>query len=145
MPDVDRSAIVAYSASAMYALVEDIDSYPRFLPWCERAVVLSREPGRTVATLYVNVRGLRQHFTTENANQPDASIAMKLVEGPFRNLEGRWSFTDLGPGGCKIEFKLHYEFGSALLGKTLGPAFHRIADRFVEAFVRRAEEIFGRS
>jgi ribosome-associated toxin RatA of RatAB toxin-antitoxin module len=145
MSNVDRSAIVAHSADRMFALVEDIESYPRFLPWCERAVVLSREPGRTVATLHVNVHGLRQHFTTENANQPGVSIRMKLVEGPFRDLDGRWSFADLGPGGCKIEFRLHYEFGSALLEKALGPAFHRITDRFVEAFVRRAEEKFGRT
>jgi ribosome-associated toxin RatA of RatAB toxin-antitoxin module len=145
MSDVDRSAIVAHSADRMFALVEDIESYPRFLPWCERAVVLSREPGRTVATLHVNVNGLRQHFTTENVNQPGAGIEMKLIEGPFRDLEGRWSFTDLGPGGCKVEFRLRYEFGSNLLEKTLGPAFHRIADRFVEAFVRRAEETLGRA
>ena len=145
MADVDRSAIVAYSANRMFALVEDIESYPQFLPWCERTVVLSREPGRTVATLHVNIHGLRQHFTTENVNQPGTSIHMKLVEGPFRNLDGHWSFTDLGPGGCKIEFRLHYEFGVDLLGRAMGPAFHRIADRFVEAFVRRAEEKFGRT
>lgn len=145
MSDVNRSAFVAYSADRMFALVEDVESYPRFLPWCERAVVLAREPGRTVATLYVNAHGLRQHFTTENVNRPGASIEMKLIEGPFRDLDGRWSFTDLGPGGCKVEFRLHYEFGSVLLEKALGPAFHRIADRFVEAFVRRAEEKFGRA
>lgn len=143
MVEVGRSAIVGYSASSMYGLVDDVESYPQFLPWCERAVVLSREPGRTVATLHVNVHGLRQSFTTENVGRPGASIEMKLVAGPFRKLDGLWSFTSLGARGCRIELKLHYEFSSDLLEKALGTAFHRIADRFVEAFVRRAEQKFG--
>jgi len=142
MVDIARSALVGHSADSMYALVEDIESYPQFLPWCERAVVLAREPGRTVATLHLNVRGLRQSFTTKNANTPGSHIEMKLVSGPFRRLDGQWSFTDLGVRASKVELSLHYELGNDLMGKAFGAAFQGIADRLVDAFVRRAEEKF---
>ena len=143
MTIVDRSMLVGYSAQQMYALVEDVESYPRFLPWCERAEVARREPGRAVATLHINFHGLRQHFTTENTNQPHARIDMKLVAGTFRSLDGHWLFTALGDKACKVEFSLSYQFASRLLEKTAGPMFQRIADSFVEAFARRAEEKFG--
>jgi len=145
MVDIARSALVGHSAGRMYALVEDIESYPQFLPWCERAVVLAREPGRTVATLHLSVHGLRQSFTTENANTPGSRIEMKLVSGPFRRLDGRWSFTDLGVRGSKVELGLHYEPGNDFLGRAFGAAFQGIADRLVDAFVRRAEEKLGQA
>src|SRR5882762_10275845 len=110
MTVVDRSALVAHSAQKMYALVADVESYPQFLPWCERAVISVSEPGRTVAALHINFRGLKKQFTTENINQPGARIDMKLVSGPFRSLEGRWLFTRLSEKGCKVELSLRYEF-----------------------------------
>jgi len=140
---VNRSAIVGYSAEKMYALVEDIESYPQFLAWCDRAEVSLRKPGRTVATLHVNFHGLRQRFTTANANQPGARIDMKLVAGPFRSLDGRWLFTALEGDACKVEFSLRYQFASRLLEKALGPVFNRIADGMVESFTRRAAEVLG--
>ncbi len=140
---IDRSALVGHSAQNMYALVADVASYPQFLPWCERAVVSVNEPDRTVAALHVNFRGLKQRFTTENLNQPGTRIDMKLVSGPFRSLEGCWLFTRLSENGCRVELSLRYEFSSALLEKTAGPAFHHIADSFVDAFVRRADTRFG--
>jgi ribosome-associated toxin RatA of RatAB toxin-antitoxin module len=143
MIHVDRSALVGYSAQAMYALVDDVESYPRFLPWCDGAQYVEREPGRAVATLRINFHGLKNQFTTENLLNPGRQIDMQLVAGPFRGLEGRWQFTALGENACKVEFTLRYEFASALLGKALGPAFHRIAETFVEAFVRRADEKFA--
>ncbi|MGC2520920.1 MAG: type II toxin-antitoxin system RatA family toxin [Burkholderiales bacterium] len=143
MTIVDRSMLVGYSAQQMYALVEDVESYPQFLPWCERAEVALREPGRTVATLHLNFHGLRQHFTTENANQPHTRIDMKLVSGTFRSLDGHWLFTALSEKACKVEFSLRYQFASRLLEKTAGQMFHRIADGFVEAFARRAEVKYG--
>jgi ribosome-associated toxin RatA of RatAB toxin-antitoxin module len=145
MEFIDRSVLVGYSAQQMYALVEDVESYPQFLPWCDRAVASVREPGRTLATLHVNLHGLRQQFTTENINHPGARIDMKLVAGPFRDLEGHWAFTALDETACKVEFSLRYQFAGRLLEKAVGPLFHRIADSFVDAFVRRAQEKFGAS
>jgi ribosome-associated toxin RatA of RatAB toxin-antitoxin module len=140
---VDRSALVAHSAQKMYALVADVESYPQFLPWCDRAVVSVSEPGRTVATLHVSFHGLKKEFTTENLNQPGARIDMRLVSGPFRSLEGSWLFVPLSEKACKVEFSLRYEFASALLEKAAGSAFQDITDTFVDAFVRRADEAFG--
>jgi ribosome-associated toxin RatA of RatAB toxin-antitoxin module len=140
---VDRSALVAHSAQKMYALVADVESYPQFLPWCERAVVSVNEPGRTVATLQINFHGLKKEFTTENLNQPGVRIDMTLVSGPFRSLEGNWLFIPLSEKACKVEFKLRYQFASVLLEKAAGAAFRGIADSFVDAFARRANERFG--
>jgi len=143
MTVVDRSALVGHSAQKMYALVADVESYPQFLPWCDRAVVSVNEPGRTVATLHINFRGLKKEFTTENFNRADARIDMKLVSGPFRGLEGSWVFTALSENACKVELTLRYQFASALLEKIAGPAFHDITDTFVDAFVRRADQKSG--
>jgi ribosome-associated toxin RatA of RatAB toxin-antitoxin module len=137
---IDRSVLAAHDANQMFALVDDVESYPQFLPWCESTRVLSREPGRTVATIRANFYGLRQEFTTQNANRPGERIDIALVSGPFRTLRGRWQFTPLGDRGCRIEFRLEYEFASRILEKAAGPVFHRIADSFVDAFVQRAEQ-----
>jgi ribosome-associated toxin RatA of RatAB toxin-antitoxin module len=137
---IDRSVLAAHDANQMFALVDDVESYPQFLPWCESTRVLSREPGRTVATIRANFHGLRQEFTTQNANRPGERIDIALVSGPFRTLRGRWQFTPLGDRGCRIEFRLEYEFASRILEKAAGPVFHRIADSFVDAFVQRAEQ-----
>jgi len=145
MTVVNRSALVGHSAQAMFALVADVESYPQFLPWCDRALVSLREPGRTVATLRIDFHGLKEEFTTENLDQPGARIDMKLVSGPFRSLEGRWSFIGLGEEGCKVELSLRYEFSSAILERAIGPVFRDIADSLVEAFVRRAAQKYGRT
>jgi ribosome-associated toxin RatA of RatAB toxin-antitoxin module len=136
---------VAYSAQTMYALVEDIESYPQFLPWCGGAEYSAREPGRTVATLHIDFHGLKNQFTTENTHESGRRIDMKLVSGPFRSLKGNWSFTGLGDNGCKVELSLCYQFKNALLERAVGPAFREIADSLVEAFVRRADAKFGRA
>ena len=143
MTVVDRSALVGHSAHEMYALVADVESYPQFLPWCDRAVVSVSEPGRIVATLHIDFRGVKKEFTTENLNQPGVRIDMTLVSGPFRSLEGSWLFSPLSEKACKVEFRLRYQFASALLEKAAGSAFRRIADSFVDAFARRADEKFG--
>ncbi len=145
MTVIDRSALVGHGAQAVFALVADVESYPQFLPWCDRAIVSLREPGRTVATLRINFHGLKQEFTTENLDRPGARIDMKLVSGPFRSLEGGWSFTGLGEKGCKVALSLRYEFSSAILERAIGPVFHGIADGLVEAFVRRAAQKYART
>jgi ribosome-associated toxin RatA of RatAB toxin-antitoxin module len=140
MKRITRSAIVARSAEDSYALVEDIESYPSFLPWCLVAQVRERAPGRTVATLTVGVKGVRQAFTTENTNRPGHSIEMRLLEGPFRRFAAAWRFTPLGAHAAKIEFHLEYEFANRLVARALEPLFEHIADSMVAAFARRAEE-----
>jgi len=141
MVKVDRSSLVGYSAEQMYALVEDIESYPQFLPWCSGARATVREGTRTVATMHVNFHGIREQFTTENRNEPGRTIAMELVSGPFRHLRGHWRFTPLSEHACRVEFRLEYEISSWLLERLVGPVFHHIGNSFMDAFVKRAEQI----
>ena len=138
MKRIARSAIVECSAEAFCALVEDIESYPSFLPWCAAVRVRERSPGRTVATLTLASKGIRQSFTTENTNLPGRSIDMRLVEGPFRQFSAAWRFTPLQPQAVKAEFTLEYEFSSRIVAALLDPVFRGIADSTVEAFARRA-------
>lgn len=142
MKRIARSAIVEHSAAQMYALVEGIEAYPDFLPWCSAAVVHERRPGATRATLTLRVGGLRHSFTTQNDNRPGEAIDMRLLEGPFRRFEGQWRFVSLSPHACRIEFSLQYEFSGRALGKLLAPLFDGIADSMVDAFVRRAAEVY---
>jgi ribosome-associated toxin RatA of RatAB toxin-antitoxin module len=138
MKRIARSAIVACSAEAFYAMVDDIESYPSFLPWCASAQVRERAPGRTVATLTLAVKGVRRSFTTENANVPGRSIDMKLLEGPFRQFSAAWRFTPLQAQAAKVDFTLAYEFANRVVAVLLEPVFKRIADSTVDAFARRA-------
>jgi ribosome-associated toxin RatA of RatAB toxin-antitoxin module len=140
MKRIARSAIVDCSAEAFYALVEDIEAYPSFLPWCAAAQVLERAPERTVATLTLAAKGLRHSFTTENQNQPGRAIDMRLVQGPFKKFGAHWRFVPLSPEATKVEFTLEYEFSSRLVAALLDPVFSRIADSTVAAFVRRVAE-----
>jgi ribosome-associated toxin RatA of RatAB toxin-antitoxin module len=142
MKRIARSAIVGHSAAKMYALVEDIEAYPGFLPWCAAAEVHERRPDRTEATLTVALGGLRHSFTTRNQNRPGEAIELRLVKGPFRRFAGEWRFVALSPQASRIEFSLQYEFSSRTLGKLLAPLFDGIADSMVDAFVRRAAEVY---
>ena len=143
MSSVGRSALVSHSAQQMFALVSEIESYPEFLPWCDRASVAERRQGCTVATLRINFRGLKEEFTTENLDRPNERIDMKLVSGPFRRLEGAWTFTAISEKGCKVELNLRYEFANVLLGKLAGAVFDEIANSLVDAFARQADRRFG--
>lgn len=138
MKRISRSAIVECSADAFYALVEDIEAYPAFLPWCAAARVRERTRGRTVATLTLRVKGIRQSFTTENTNLPGRSIDMRLLEGPFKRFAAAWHFTALAANACKVEFSLAYQFSNRIVAAALDPVFSRIADSTVDAFTRRA-------
>ena len=143
MKRIARSAIVPHSAEQLYALVEDIESYPRFLPWCVGAEVRSRKPGATLATLTVRMSGVKRSFTTQNENRAPEAIDLKLVEGPFRHFAAAWRFQPLGERACKIEYSMEFEFASRALAVLLQPLFERIADSMVDAFTRRADEIHG--
>ena len=141
MKRISRSAIVEHGAADLYALVQDIEAYPEFLPWCLAAQVRERSPHRTVATLTVGLRGLKQSFTTENVDRAGESIDMKLLEGPFRRFSAHWRFKPLGRHAAKIEFTLGYEFSSRILARALDPLFEEIAGTMVEAFTRRAAQL----
>ena len=140
MKRISRSAIVQRSAQEAYALVEDIEAYPSFLPRCLGTQVRQRTAERTVATLTFGFPGLQQSFTTENTNVPGRSIDMRLVDGPFRHFRAAWRFTPLGEGAAKIEFSMEYEFANRIVAKALAPAFGGLANSMVEAFSARAEQ-----
>jgi ribosome-associated toxin RatA of RatAB toxin-antitoxin module len=139
----EKSVLVEYSAPQMFALVADVARYPEFLPWCGAAEVLSQEGNVVHASIQIDYRGIRQRFSTLNTSTQGELIEMKLVDGPFRQLDGSWRFKALGEHACKVEFRLHYEFSSKLLEKLVGPVFHYIANSFVDAFVKRAARLHG--
>ncbi len=139
MKRIVRSAILGHSAHQMFRLVEDIESYPSFIPWCVRASVHERTQGRTLATLEIGYKGVRKALTTENLNIPDKSIEMTLVRGPFRSFHARWHFTALEEAAARIEFQVEYDFSNAVLERLLGPIFDNLAGTMVDIFTRRAE------
>src|SRR3954464_4909140 len=143
MKRITRTAISPHGAAELYALVEDVETYPRFLPWCTDARVLQRTETSTRATITAGMAGVRHSLTTDNENRPGEAIDMRLVEGPFKAFAAAWRFTPLGEGACKIDFSLEYEFASGIFGRVLEPLFERIANTMVDAFVRRAEEVHG--
>jgi ribosome-associated toxin RatA of RatAB toxin-antitoxin module len=143
MAVVHKSVFLGYSAEQMFALVDRVEDYPKFLPWCGGVEVLQRDGNRLVATLSINYHGVRQSFTTENINMPHTSMKMKLIEGPFKHLDGTWTFKPLRADACKIEFDLHYEFSSKILEHIIGPVFNMIANSFVDSFCKRAETVYG--
>jgi ribosome-associated toxin RatA of RatAB toxin-antitoxin module len=143
MAAVHKSVIVGYSAEQMFALVDRVEDYPRFLPWCGGVEVREREANRLVATIAIHYHGIKQTFTTENTNVRPASMQMRLLEGPFRHLQGAWVFKSLREDACKVEFDLQYEFSSRILEKIIGPVFSVIANSFVDSFCKRAEVVYG--
>ena len=143
MTRVERSVLVPYTAQQMFALVDGIEDYPQFLPWCSGTSVTRRDENVTAATLHVNYHRLKLSFATENTKEKPRLIEMKLVSGPFRHLEGGWRFIELGEKGCKIQFLLQYEFSGKLVEKLLSGAFQHIADSFVDGFIKRAEKVYA--
>ena len=143
MAMVEKSVLIERSAQQMFDLVDDVEDYPGFLPWCSRSRVDFRDEQRTVATLHVHYRSVKTHFTTENEKEIPLRMRIKLVDGPFRRLDGLWRFKPLAEHACKIEFQLSYEFSSKMFEKVIGPVFSQIANTVVDAFVRRANEVHG--
>ena len=139
---VEKSVLLPFSAEQMFALVDAVPDYPQFLPWCGGTSVSELDESRIRATVDINYHYVKQSFTTENVRVKPERIDMKLVAGPFKQLEGSWHFIALSPSACKIEFRLNYEFSSKLLEKVVGPVFHYIASTFVEAFIKRAELVY---
>lgn len=142
MANVHKTVLVPFSAAQMFRLVDEVERYPEFLPWCGGVDLLWRTESGTAARLHIAYHGIKQNFTTENAKTFPTLMDIKLVDGPFRHLEGVWKFIPLAEDACKIEFRLHYEFSGALLEKIIAPVFNHIANTFVDAFVARAEKVY---
>ena len=143
MSDVVRSVIVGYTPAQMFALVDAVEDYPKFLPWCGSTAVSHRDERTTKATIVLRYRGLRQEFTTLNTKDPPLEIRLGLVEGPFRRLDGVWRFSPLSDRGCKVELRLQYEFSSRMLEKLVGPVFDHVSNTLVDAFAKRAGQLYG--
>jgi len=143
MAVVHKSVLLGYSAEQMFALVDNIEDYPKFLPWCGGTEVRQRDGEKVIATLQINYHGVKQTFSTENVHVRPTSITMTLLEGPFKHLHGTWTFKALREDACKIDFELHYEFSSRVLEQVIGPVFSMIANSFVDSFCKRAEAVYG--
>ena len=144
MKTVKKSVLIWYSPAEMYRLVVDVDAYPQFLPWCDKARVVAHEENGMLAEIGIAFSGLHQTFSTRNSHITDQQVILKLVSGPFSQLEGEWNFLPLGsePRACKVELTMTYGFESAL-GKLISPVFDKIAGSMVDAFVKRARQVYG--
>ncbi len=145
LPCVTRSALVRYSPMQMFELVNDVSAYPEFLPWCRSARVVWSDTDHVKACIELAKGGLRKSFTTLNRLRSGEAIQMRLVEGPFKKLEGSWRFVPLPDGACRVSLALDFEFASRLLRVTVGPVFNQIANTMVDSFVKRANEVYGGS
>ena len=146
MKSVQKSVLIWHSAQEMFALVADVARYPEFLPWCSEGAVIERTADGMVARVGMSIGGFKKSFTTRNVHVPDQSIHLQLVDGPFSQLEGCWNFKAVGDGSqraCKIDFSLHYGFSSSTLAALVGPVFDKIAGSLVDAFVKRADQVYG--
>lgn len=142
MTEIQRSAQVPYTAAQMYRLVNDVASYPAFLPWCDHVDILEQGDSHIVARVTLSVGKLRQSFTTRNLMSPEQAIEMQLVEGPFQHLRGLWQFEPLA-SGCRVSLDMRFEFKSKLARLTFGGAFHKIVNNLMEAFIERAHDVYG--
>lgn len=143
MRKVRRSALVPHTAKEMFELVDDIEAYPEFLPWCNDATVQSRSDDTVVATLELHKGSVSKHFTTRNTRKEFEAIDLALVDGPFRHLDGGWRFRDIGDNGCEVSLELEFEFDSKLVDVMFGGFFEETLKALVDAFTERASAKFG--
>lgn len=141
--EIKRSALLPYTAKEMFELVDAIDQYPQFIPWCSASQILRRDSQEVEARLELSWSGIHKSFTTKNTNTPGERIDMNLVEGPFKHLEGIWTFTPMGDQGCKVNLELDFELTGNFLDKLFQPVFSHMANSFVDLFTKRAVEIYG--
>lgn len=146
MKNVNKSVLIWYSPEEMFALVTDVAKYPEFLPWCDSARVLEQDEQGMTAEVGIAFSGLRKSFVTRNQHEPGRRVQMRLVKGPFSQLDGDWRFHPVGDGSqraCKVELQLNYGFDNIALAALVGPVFDRIAGSMVDAFIQRAEQVYG--
>ncbi|MCW8963346.1 MAG: type II toxin-antitoxin system RatA family toxin [Gammaproteobacteria bacterium] len=143
MKVVRKNALVPYRASQMYELVKDVERYPEFLPWCGGARIEEKFDDGVVGSVDINKGKVQKTFTTRNHFIKDSEITLQLVNGPFSQLQGAWSFDPIGEQGCRVSLYLEFDFNSTLASMTIGPVFNLIADKLLDAFVEEADRIYG--
>lgn len=142
MNKVEKTVLVMHSAEQMFNLVDAVEDYPNFLPWCGGVDLHERTDTSTSATLHINYHGIKQKFTTVNRKIFPTNMDIALKDGPFKHLEGDWRFIELRADACKIEFRLNYEFANGFLERLISPVFNHIAATFVDSFVTQADKIY---
>lgn len=138
MHNIHKSAIVLHPAQKMFQLVDSVETYPQFLPWCGSTQIIERDKNKTIASIEINYKGIRQTFTTENTKKENQEMMIKLIDGPFKSLSGEWMFKNLDKDSCQIELKLEYEFSNVILEKLISPVFNMIANTFIDEFIKEA-------
>jgi len=138
MISIKKSALVLYSREEMFNLVDSVEDYPNFLPWCGGTEVIKKSTKITKASIKINYRGVKQTFTTENNKSSPEKMVIKLINGPFKELSGEWRFKALDKNACRIELELHYQFNNIILEKLISPVFNIIANTFIDNFVKEA-------
>jgi len=138
MYNIHKSAIVLHPAAKMFKLVDDVENYPNFLPWCGSTRIIHRDSEITRASIEINFKGIRQSFTTENIKKSDQLMYIRLIDGPFKHLSGSWLFNKLDVNSCQIELTLEYQFSNILLETLISPVFNIIANTFIDEFIKEA-------
>ena len=138
MYNIHKSAIVLHPAAKMFKLVDEVENYPNFLPWCGSAQVIHRDSEITRASIEINFKGIKQSFTTENIKKSDQLMQIRLIDGPFKHLSGSWMFNKLDANSCQIELTLEYQFNNVLLETLISPVFNIIANTFIDEFIKEA-------
>ncbi|OGT31270.1 MAG: hypothetical protein A3E87_10185 [Gammaproteobacteria bacterium RIFCSPHIGHO2_12_FULL_35_23] len=142
MTTLHRLAMVPYSAENMYRLIDDIESYPNFLPWCTQTKILEKNDQEIIATIELSAAGMHKSFTTRNKLIPNQRIEMQHVEGPFKHLSGVWTLIPVAKG-CQVKLDLEFEVHSGLAGKIFGMLYNKVADKLVESFCEQADKLYG--
>ncbi|WP_110685778.1 type II toxin-antitoxin system RatA family toxin [Salinicola aestuarinus] len=143
MPSVNRSAFVRHTPEAMFELVNDFERYPEFLPGCRSAGVIERGDDYLIGRMTLAKGGVEQSIVTRNDLHHPSRIDLSLVDGPFKRLTGQWHFRKMGEQACKIELEMEFEFSNRLLGVAFGKLFQQVAGQLVDAFTRRADQLYG--
>ncbi|TNF69508.1 MAG: type II toxin-antitoxin system RatA family toxin [Gammaproteobacteria bacterium] len=143
MSKVEKSATVSYSAEAMFNLVNDIEAYSEFLPWCSKAEVLKRTDDLVEGKLYVAKGGFEKSFATRNRLKKNKEMTLELLEGPFKKLYGLWQFNEIDDHSCTVNFTMEFEFSNPFMAMTVGMVFNNIANTMLDAFCKRADEVYG--
>ena len=140
MITIKKHALVFHSREKMFNLVDQVEDYPNFLPWCGKAEIIERTEKVTKATILINYRNVKQSFTTKNVKIYPSKMNINLIDGPFKTLKGEWNFIEIEKDTCKIELKLQYEFSNYILDKLISPVFNIIANTFIDNFVAKANK-----
>ena len=144
MTTITRSSLVLFSPEQMFNLVNDVAAYPDFLPWCRNSTILSQSEHEITASLDLAKGGVHHVFSTRNTLVQGHSIDIQLVDGPFQHLEGHWQFGMIGDNqGCRIQLDMDFEFSNRIISMALGPIFTQISGSLVDAFCKRAQDVYG--